>query len=526
MKPPLHEQQFRPTMPVDINSLDTAPGVLQGKCPPEKHNVANADNGGTGLPPRCLIRPSFHVTAPNGWLNDPCGPGYDPATGLYHLFFQWNPYGNNWGNMSWGHATSSDLVSWKAYQQPVLTPSAEYDRCGVFTGCLHATDIHGNPEGLTIFYTSVNRLPIHYTLPYVVGSESLSLAVSTDGGETWDRQECNPILQGPPQNLFVTGWRDPSLTTWCPEEQSGACSKQSDLYGLISGGIVGKSPTSFLYRVNRTDLREWEYAGPLVDVGLNFYPSRWSGDFGINWEVANLVTLTNNSGESRDFVIMKVEGALRSNFCGQNGGEARQKRHCRGQQWMSIKRSTSTCATKSALATYAFAGIFDHGCFYAANSFWDPQTSQHIVYGWITEEDLSDSHRHHQGWSGMVSLPRAVGLITLRNVKGARASPLQSITSIELVADASKGDTFSINTLGISPDARLSRLRLECKMSQPQGLPLPAPLTPSPGYFIPLTSTRWELQAEFAVCQSCKRVGIEIAHSRGKLPLFQPSFQH
>lgn len=508
-------------MPATINGLDVSAcprhdNHLQSPLKDDDGGSTPHGNNGGDLLREYSPKPSFHVTAPSGWLNDPCGPGYDPATGLYHIFFQWNPHGNNWGNMSWGHATSSDFVSWKTDPQPVLVPSAEYDRCGVFTGCLQSTDIHGNSGALTLIYTSVKCLPIHYTLPYVFGSESLSLAVSSDGGKTWERQACNPILPGPPQNLSVTGWRDPSFATWIGEQQSVYQKKHSDLCGLISGGIVAQTPTVFVYTVNPKDLREWQYDGPLVDVGLNFRPSHWSGDFGINWEVANLMTLANEFGDSRDFVVMKVEGGLRPEGSSRNTREARQRRHPRGQLWMSIKPSTQRRTSGDALATYAFAGIFDHGCFYAANSFWDPQTSQHILNGWITEEDLSDDSRHRQGWSGMVSLPRTVRLMTLRNVKKARTSSLHSITSIEMVADASEGNTFSIHTLGISPDRRLSRLRHRDRKDQHQSIPLPLPLTASSDHRFPLTSARWELQAEFAVGQSCERVGVEIAHSPSK----------
>lgn len=463
-------------------------------------------------------KPSFHLTAPDGWMNDPCGLGYDPATGLYHMFFQWNPHGNDWGNMSWGHATSTDLVSWKVSSTPALTPSTEYDRCGVFTGCLQATDIHGNPGALTALYTSVRHLPLHYTLPYIAGCESLSLAVSNDGGKTWKRQSCNPVLAGPPENLAVTGWRDPHLTTWPDEQQSSTSNhSRSQLHGIVSGGIVGKAPAIFVYTVNPTDFRSWKYTGLLVDVGLNFHPSRWSGDFGVNWEVGNLMTLANDTGDSRDFAIMGAEGCLRGKpSLWTAPGSARHKRQARAQLWMCVKARTPSQIRDDVLAEYAFAGYFDHGCLYAANSFWDPLTSQRIVYGWITEEDLPDGPRHRQGWSGMISIPRVVELTTLTNVTKARSSQLESITSIEAMPNTSNPHTYTLRTLGIKPDARLSLLRNGAEKRQFPSSYLPVALGNAPIETLPLTTARWELRAEFAVNESCERVGIQIGHTAGK----------
>ncbi|KAJ5675925.1 Glycoside hydrolase family 32 [Penicillium macrosclerotiorum] len=414
--------------------------------------------------------------------------------------------------MSWGHAVSSDLISWEKYSMPALTPSAEYDCRGIFTGCLSATDLHGNFSGaLTALYTSVRHLPIHYTLPYTTGSESLSLAVSGDGGKTWERQSCNPILPGPPQGLSVTGWRDPYLTNWARQQPDHPSNCQAPLYGFISGGIVGHGPNIFVYTVNPTDLRQWQYAGPLVSVGSNFHPSRWSGDFGLNWEVGNFTTLSNDLGHSRDFAIMGAEGCLRSeNSDWTRPGSARERRSARSLLWMSVNSTEEN--NDEALSKYNFGGIFDHGCLYAANSFWDAQTSQRIVYGWVTEEDLPDGPRHSQGWSGMISLPRVIRLLSLERVKKARNSPLESITSIEVMRDPAHPDTFTIHTLGISPESRLANLREGAKVRELQDLPFPTKLASPVDSNLPLTN-RWELEAEVSVGQLCQRVGIEIAHN-------------
>jgi sucrose-6-phosphate hydrolase SacC (GH32 family) len=74
------------------------------------------------------FRPQFHFTPEKNWMNDPNGLVY--YEGEYHLFYQYNPFGNTWGHMSWGHAVSSDLVHWK--HLPLALPEA--DGVMIFSG--------------------------------------------------------------------------------------------------------------------------------------------------------------------------------------------------------------------------------------------------------------------------------------------------------------------------------------------------------------------------------------------------------
>ena len=253
-------------------------------------------------------RPMYHLQAPSGWMNDPCAPGYDPATGLYHLFFQWNPrrnvYGRvAWGSIAWGHATSRDLVHWTVSCSTALKPGPWYDREGCFTGCMLSTGANGSSGQLTIIYTGVSKLPLHYSIPYTPTTETLALAHSSDGGSTWHKIESNPINPQPPIDVSATGWRDPFVAPWPSIDRvMGRVSDGTTLYGIISGGLRDQTPTAFLYAVNHRNLAEWVFISALIDLGLNHKISRWSGDMGVNWECANFMTLTNGTVK-KDFII-------------------------------------------------------------------------------------------------------------------------------------------------------------------------------------------------------------------------------
>lgn len=112
-------------------------------------------------------RPNLHFTPLFGWLNDPNGLIY--YNGMYHLFYQYNPFKNQWGNIHWGHAISRDLQSWN--DMPVaLEPSESYDKDGVFSGSAIVKD-----DQLYVLYTG------HSVDAKGQAHETQCLAYSKDG---------------------------------------------------------------------------------------------------------------------------------------------------------------------------------------------------------------------------------------------------------------------------------------------------------------------------------------------------------
>ncbi|KAH7169975.1 glycosyl hydrolase [Dactylonectria macrodidyma] len=458
--------------------------------------------GDVSLPPanRPLIHtpPVYHLKAPRGWINDPCAPGYDPVTGTYHLFYQWNPDSCDWGNISWGHFISRDGVFWEQNGAgPVLKPDAAYDNEGIFTGCFYPTGMRGEKGHLTAIYSSVTIAPIHWSIPYSQNA-GLSVAVSTDGGRNWQKSNLNPILRGEPEDLTVTGFRDPYLAEWPALDEIRG---EKSLYGLVSGGILDQGPTVFLYAVAPDDLATWNYLGQLADLPAGFRsPGRWSPDFGINWECANFVTLQDGSDEGH-FLILGSEG-------GRNWDSDHHKTNSQGAQVAVWMAGSLNKTPKGPKFEHESSGVFDYGDLYAPNSYEHPDTKKRILWGWIKEDDLTLARREAKGWTGHLSLPRELFLYTVKGVTGTLKTPLEDICSIQVSDCISTGNAAkNIQTLGIRPLSDLQTL----KQSRPttwSNLGAEG----GTGRLMDNASSSWELEATINVQRDQGRLGFYIRH--------------
>lgn len=155
-------------------------------------------------------RPQFHFSAKRGWLNDPNGLVY--YDGEYHLFFQHNPYGWNWGNMTWGHAVSGDLVHWEE-----LGDALHPDEFGTIFSGSAVVDWHN-----TTGFQTGERPPLVAIYTYAGGSNPWSkeakhtqgIAYSNDRGRSWMKYEGNPV-----QEHIIGGNRDPKVIWHEPSNQ-------------------------------------------------------------------------------------------------------------------------------------------------------------------------------------------------------------------------------------------------------------------------------------------------------------------
>jgi sucrose-6-phosphate hydrolase SacC (GH32 family) len=216
--------------------------------------------------------PVAHFAPQRNWLNDPNGLLY--ADGVFHLFFQHNPEGDLWGNMSWGHATSPDLVSWT--EQPV---AISHDaREGVYSGSA-VLDVH-NTSG---FGTADNPPMVAvYTSAYSAatgreGVQAQSLAYSTDGGQTWTKDAGNPGL-----DRDARDFRDPKVFWFEPDQ---------------SWRMVVAMPTEHRVSIYASpNLRDWTH---LSDVGGR-------GARSGAWECPDLFPLAVDGDPSRVLWVLLV----------------------------------------------------------------------------------------------------------------------------------------------------------------------------------------------------------------------------
>lgn len=212
----------------------TLAGLLTGAGP------VSAGESDAGNPQGSLgqeqYRPAVHFSPEKNWMNDPNGMVYHK--GVYHLYYQHNPSGNIWGNMSWGHATSPDLVHWK--EQPLAISTDDQE--DVFSGSVVVDKDNSsgfgtaeNPPMVAIYTSAYKDASPHR------GLQAQSLAYSLDDGQTWTKYSGNPVL-----NRNSANFRDPKVFWYSSPDGGG--------YWVMTA-VEATDHKVHLYK--STDLKDW-----------------------------------------------------------------------------------------------------------------------------------------------------------------------------------------------------------------------------------------------------------------------------
>ena len=325
-------------------------------------------------------RPNYHYTPPKNWVNDPNGLVY--LDGEYHLFYQYNPFGDKWGHMSWGHAVSKDLARWETL--PLALPEIQNpdgSTTMIFSGCVVVDSFNtsglfnaGFKKGLVAVFTS------HVSKPSQDLAQHQSLAYSSDKGRTWKYFNKNPVL-----DIGLTNFRDPNVIWW-PSEKKWIMTVVKPLEYIVQ-----------FY--SSKDLKKWDF---MSEFGKQ-------GDTTKIWECPSLVKVPVENSKDSKWVLMISSGH-------------RQAAYLAMQYFVGDFDGKSFKPQKQNEIFYLDEGKD----FYAAIPFYNlPKTQKNpIIIGWTNDWEYANDIPAGEGYRGGFSVARKLSLYTTDGVIKLKQEPI------------------------------------------------------------------------------------------------------
>nr|AFJ21580.1 cell wall invertase [Agave tequilana] len=309
-------------------------------------------------------RTQFHFQPPRNWINDPNGPMY--YNGIYHLFYQYNPYGAVWGNIVWAHSVSTDMINWKALE-PAIYPSKPFDVNGCWSGS--ATILPGNKPA--ILYTGID--PQNRQVQNIAFPKNLSDPYLRE----WVKPDYNPII-APVNGINASAFRDPTTAWHGPDGH----------WRLVIGSKRKHRGMAIMYRSR--DFIHWIRAKhPLHSAngtGMwecpDFYPVATQGKLGVD---------TSEYGAGLKYVLKASLDLTRYEY------------YTLGYYLRDVDKYVpdGTSADDGSGLRY------DYGNFYASKTFYDAGKKRRVLLGWSNESD-SRQDDVSKGWAGIQIIPRVV----------------------------------------------------------------------------------------------------------------------
>ncbi|KAA0064503.1 beta-fructofuranosidase, insoluble isoenzyme CWINV1-like isoform X2 [Cucumis melo var. makuwa] len=304
-------------------------------------------------------RTAFHFQPPKNWMN---GPMY--YKGVYHLFYQYNPYSAIWGNITWAHSISYDLVDW-VHLEHALSPTEPYETNGCWSGS--ATILLD--EQPSILYTGANSKNQQFQNLALPKNRSDPLL------KEWIKSPQNPLI-APVDDIDPSNFRDPT-TAWLGQDR---------LWRVIVGGEIGGSGMAILYRSE--DFVNWTRSKS---------PLHSSNETGM-WECPDFYPVSINGSNGLDTSVHDglIKHVLKASF---NDTD----HYVLG----SYIPGTDTYSVENNFLSNGSDMRYDYGKFYASKSFYDSGKKRRLLWGWIKESD-SEGDDTTKGWSGLQSIPRTI----------------------------------------------------------------------------------------------------------------------
>ena len=312
--------------------------------------------------------------------------------------------------------------------------------CSSDLGSAQPVNIHGEQDGtLLAFYTSVSKLPTSWSIPYQNGTESQSLAISNDGGKTWEQYENNPVITGPPGGWNITGFRDPFFESW-PAMDAILGQTEPHYYAVFGSGIKGVGPRIPFWSAPASNLANWTFLGALWEPAANTSLGSVlaTGTYGFNFEVSGFFSLPDDDGHLHYYVQMGTEG-----------GNVSFHESSHWALWNEgiINRR----ANGSAQFTPIAGGAGDYGLAYALTSFNDTKNDRRVQWAWAPEDLTGDAglfSAPQQGFQGSHTIPRELFVHQTSRIVNADGE-LGELGPSSLTQQAD--GTFTAYTLGIRP---------------------------------------------------------------------------
>ena len=329
-------------------------------------NIKNAESFDTTN--REQYRPLYHHTPAYGWMNDPNGMFF--KDGVWHLYFQHNPYGSQWENMTWGHSTSTDLIHWTFQGDPVQ-PDAW---CSIFSGSsvVDKNNTAGFGENAIVaLYTSAGE------------NQTQSMAYSTDNGKTFTKYDGNPIITS-----NVPDFRDPHMF-WNEDIKKWnmilAAGQQMNIY-------------------SSDNLKDWKFES---SFGAEY------GSHGGVWECPDLMKMKVRGTDKEKWMLV-----CNINPGGPSGGSATQ--YFVGD----FDGHKFTCESKPEVTKWMDYGK-DH---YATVTFDNAPNGRHVALAWMSNWQYANQVPTLQ-YRSANSIPRDLGLFEYKGNTYCSVTPSEEITA-------------------------------------------------------------------------------------------------
>ncbi|XP_037456472.1 sucrose:sucrose 1-fructosyltransferase-like [Triticum dicoccoides] len=307
-------------------------------------------------------RTGYHFQPEKNYMNDPNAPMY--YRGWYHFFYQYNPEGVTWGNISWGHAVSRDMVHW--HHLPLaMVPDRWYDINGVLTG--FATIL---PDG---------KVVLLYTRNTDTLAQVQCVAEPADPHDpllrTWIKHPANPVLF-PPPGTYKKDFRDP-MTAWFDKSDNTWCTM---IGSKDNNGHVG---IALMY--NTKDFVKFEL------IPRPVHRVEGTG----MWECVDFYPVGGNSNSSQEeLYVLKAS--------------MDDERH----DYYALGKYDAVTNTWTPLDPEADVGIglrYNWGKLFASTTFYDPAKRRRVMWAYVGETD-SNRTDLAKGWANLQAIPRTVAL--------------------------------------------------------------------------------------------------------------------